>query len=63
MSNPGTSGEVKFKASMKIVKKDDGRPVYFKFDGGRFQHEETLKMLTGSQYKVVLELKPTMDLR
>ena len=63
MNNPGTSGEVKFKTSMKILKKDDGGPVYFKFDGGRFQHEETIKILTGSQYRVILEFKPSMDLR
>jgi len=62
MNNPGTSGEMKFKASMKILKKDDGAPVYYKIDGGRFQYEETIKILTASQYKVVVEFKPTMEL-
>ena len=63
MNNPGTSGEMKFRTSMKILKKEDGGPVYFKIDGGRFQYEETIKILTGNQYKVLLEFKPTMELR
>lgn len=63
MNNPGTSGEVKFKTTMKIMKKDDGGPVFFKCDGGRFNYEQTIKILTGSQYKVILEFKPSMELR
>lgn len=63
MSNPGTSGEVKFKTTMKILKKDDGGPVFFKFDGERFQTAETIKFQSGVQYRVILEFKPDMELR
>ncbi len=62
MSNPGTSGEVKFKTTMKILKKDGG-PVFFKFDGERFESTETIKFQTGIQYRVILEFRPTMELR
>eukprot|EP00794_Sanderia_malayensis_P019859 gene19859-21801_t len=62
MSNPGTSGEVKFKTTIKILKKDDGGPVFYKFDGERFNTSETIKVQSGAQYRVIVEFKPSMEL-
>ena len=63
MSNPGTSGEIKFKTTMKILKKENDGPVFFKYDGERFQYTETIKFQSGIQYRVILEFKPSMELR
>ena len=60
---PGSSGEVKFKTTMKITKKDDGGSIFYKFDGERFRSGETIKLHSGVQYRVILEFKPSMELR
>ncbi|XP_066466187.1 CB1 cannabinoid receptor-interacting protein 1 [Tiliqua scincoides] len=47
---------VRIKVSLKIQPNDG--PVYFKVDGQRFGQNRTIKLLTGSKYKVEVTLKP-----
>eukprot|EP01025_Chloroclados_australasicus_P056895 TRINITY_DN707_c0_g1_i2.p1 TRINITY_DN707_c0_g1~~TRINITY_DN707_c0_g1_i2.p1 ORF type:complete len:271 (-),score=2.56 TRINITY_DN707_c0_g1_i2:412-1128(-) len=44
---------------LMIQEADSGEAVYYKSDGGRFQHsQETLKFREGEVYKVTIMLKP-----
>ncbi|XP_078005676.1 CB1 cannabinoid receptor-interacting protein 1 isoform X2 [Phascolarctos cinereus] len=40
------------------IQPNDG-PVFFKVDGQRFGQNRTIKLLTGSSYKVEVKIKPT----
>ncbi|KAL2086536.1 hypothetical protein ACEWY4_017595 [Coilia grayii] len=48
---------VNISISLKIQPNDG--PVFFKVDGTRFGQSRTIKMLTGSKYKIRVVLKPT----
>lgn len=43
--------------SLKIQPNDG--PVFFKVDGTRFGQNRTIKLLTGSKYKIRVVMKPT----
>nr|XP_014344387.1 PREDICTED: CB1 cannabinoid receptor-interacting protein 1 [Latimeria chalumnae] len=47
---------VKIAVSLKIQPNDG--PVYFKVDGQRFGQNRTIKLLTGSKYKIEVVIKP-----
>ncbi|XP_039594827.1 CB1 cannabinoid receptor-interacting protein 1a [Polypterus senegalus] len=47
---------IKINVSLKIQPNDG--PVYFKVDGQRFGQNRTIKLLTGSKYKIELVVKP-----
>ena len=55
--------EKAFKILAYITKKDDSSPVFFKADGERFKDTRTLKLQIDTVYKVVLEIRPPMQLR
>jgi len=55
-------GEIKCKVALKITKKKDGTPVFYKQDGERFTNQETLKMQTATDYVVKLEITPSIEL-
>ena len=62
-SAASTGHEVKFKCLLKINRKDTGGPVYFKWDGERFKTtSETLKLQSGTDYTITLELQPPLEL-
>ena len=55
--------ERNFKIAVHITKEEDSSPVFFKVDGERFKETRTLKLQIDTTYKVVLEIRPPMDLR
>ncbi|EDL97901.1 similar to DKFZP566K1924 protein, isoform CRA_a [Rattus norvegicus] len=50
-------GIVRLSIALRIQPNDG--PVFFKVDGQRFGQNRTIKLLTGSSYKVEVKIKPT----
>ncbi|XP_077885215.1 CB1 cannabinoid receptor-interacting protein 1 isoform X1 [Ictidomys tridecemlineatus] len=50
-------GLVRLSIALRIQPNDG--PVFFKVDGQRFGQNRTIKLLTGSSYKVEVKIKPT----
>ncbi|CAD7677514.1 CB1 cannabinoid receptor-interacting protein 1 isoform X1 [Vulpes vulpes] len=50
-------GAVRLSIALRIQPNDG--PVFFKVDGQRFGQNRTIKLLTGSSYKVEVKLKPS----
>lgn len=50
-------GVVRLSIALRIQPNDG--PVFFKVDGQRFGQNRTIKLLTGSSYKVEVKIKPT----
>lgn len=44
--------------SVSLKMEPDDGPVFFKADGSRFGQTRTIKLLTGSKYKIEVVLKP-----
>lgn len=47
---------IKIGVSLKI--QPNNGPVFFKVDGSRFGQNRTIKLLTGSKYKIEVIVKP-----
>uniref|UniRef100_A0AC11DT49 Uncharacterized protein n=1 Tax=Ovis aries TaxID=9940 RepID=A0AC11DT49_SHEEP len=50
-------GLVRLSIALRIQPNDG--PVFYKVDGQRFGQNRTIKLLTGSSYKVEVKIKPT----
>ncbi|XP_070654994.1 CB1 cannabinoid receptor-interacting protein 1 isoform X2 [Bos indicus] len=51
------AGLVRLSIALRIQPNDG--PVFYKVDGQRFGQNRTIKLLTGSSYKVEVKIKPT----
>ncbi|XP_035684177.1 CB1 cannabinoid receptor-interacting protein 1-like [Branchiostoma floridae] len=50
-----------FKVTVSIRREDDGSPVFFKIDGGRFKtSERTIKLQADVQYRLDIDIKPSL---
>ena len=55
------SENLKLKVTFRLINVS-GSDVFFKQDGQRFHEKQTLKLATGTLYKVNMEAKPSMEL-
>ena len=49
--------------SIRKLDGDKEDPVYFKVDGGRFECDKTLKLMTDTNYVLELQGKPHAEIR
>ena len=55
--------ERKFKCTLTITKKNGCSPVYFKWDGNRFEtSSETIKLQVNTAYIITIDIQPSTEL-
>ncbi|XP_052769114.1 uncharacterized protein LOC128209214 [Mya arenaria] len=52
----------KFKLTLRVSGREDGRPVHFKQDGQRFEHAHTVKLNASTDYEMKFTIKPAIHI-
>ena len=61
-SKQGTQLNITIEIKEREKKNEDGNPVFYKHDEGRFRNENTLKLKTLSEYNVNIDVEPPQDI-
>ncbi|XP_060570831.1 CB1 cannabinoid receptor-interacting protein 1-like [Ruditapes philippinarum] len=54
--------DTNLKLSVRIIKRDSGKAVFYKHDGQRFEQTHTVKMNADKEYDIMFTLNPAMGI-